>query len=772
MANAYEASSFYRWEVASKPIAIYFSLDLIDRLERDVIESFKAVTKRGSEIGGVLGGRIVPGSHPAVVIDRFEPVECDYSRGPLYLLSDADRERLKQALDRVRNGGGVSVAGFFRSNTRREFALDEEDQALAEEFFSDPNQVFLLVRPFAMKPCTAGFFFEENEHPSEPCYMQFPFKRSELLKNFSQFVMAAPDLPAAEPPATAREEARPPAPPAELKRAEPRPAAGSLRAGVLEMAPTPPPPAIVRTGLRPAAPANGGEQPKAGVLEAAPTPPPPTVVRMGSRPAAPAKDGEQPKARVLEAAPTAPPPAVARMGSRPAVSANGGEQHKAGVREAAPIMRTGVRPTAPANGRERPKAGVGQEDRPPATASSRAGVVEPAPVALAKGEEWAPAPAAPPRTRETASATPHAGRPSLAGQPGLFRRFGWLIAVLVIVLGAGGASYFFARRGAPATGPARAADSSLGLSLESDAGQLVVSWNRNAPFVSRATRATLTINDGDRQEDVDLDLATLRAGSLVYTPLSNDASFRLNVADNTGMSRAETVRRLAGRPSPAVAASSVAPAQPPAGTTDERQPAAVVQPPAPLEQPSPPQVVPSTATAQPARENSLAARLRVAEPAEIPAPPALETRAGALSGSAPNVPGATTAPLPPPPAAAQPRATQPAVKQPASNPPAPAAAPAVAARVGGQVQRARLIKQFPVAYPAAAKNWRLSGVVRVTAVIGKDGRVKKATAISGPEVLRPAAVASVMKWIYTPEILNGEPVAAEAQVDVSFRPGR
>jgi len=105
------AASFYRWEVAGKPIAILFSLDLMDRLEREVLESFKAVTKRGSEIGGVLGGRVVAGSQPTVIVEQFEPVECDYSRGPLYLLSDEDKVRMKQALERVAKAGRGTGTG-------------------------------------------------------------------------------------------------------------------------------------------------------------------------------------------------------------------------------------------------------------------------------------------------------------------------------------------------------------------------------------------------------------------------------------------------------------------------------------------------------------------------------------------------------------------------------------------------------------------------------------------------------------------------------------
>jgi murein DD-endopeptidase MepM/ murein hydrolase activator NlpD len=46
-------SSFFLWEVPQKPVAVRIPYDLMDRLEREAIESFRSVTSRGSEIGGL-----------------------------------------------------------------------------------------------------------------------------------------------------------------------------------------------------------------------------------------------------------------------------------------------------------------------------------------------------------------------------------------------------------------------------------------------------------------------------------------------------------------------------------------------------------------------------------------------------------------------------------------------------------------------------------------------------------------------------------------------
>jgi outer membrane biosynthesis protein TonB len=690
------AASFYRWEVAGKPIAILFSLELMDRLEREVLESFKAVTRRGSEIGGVLGGRVIGGSPPTVIIEQFEAVACDYSRGPLYLLSGEDKVRLKQALDRIA-GGASSVTGFFRSNTRRELVLDEDDQALAKEFFSDPNHVFLLVRPFAMKPSAGGFFFWENGQLPETCYLQFPFKRAELEKNSAQFIVAAPEAPVVrELLVMPKRDELPPGPPVALRREEPNRE---------EPAPAPPPPVFKR------------EDPKGSPVEIP-------------------KREEQ----LL---------VVAKREEKPAVT---------------PIAAKGEEPAAP---KPEEKPIVSKPAEPMAVAPPK----KEEPVKVEPGKAAPPEAERPKAQPVVAVIAAPSERASIGAQgtsqPVLSSRFKWAIILLLLLLVAGGGYYFFVRQRGPAAGSAKAADTLLGLKVDTNAGQLLLSWNRNAPLILTATRATLTINDGGHKEDVDLDLAALRNGSTVYSPISNDVSFRLEVADQkTGKSQAESVRRLAGRPS--LAAPQVPQVQPQtakaeAGGNEKPVTALVPQVPAPPQRPlRTPQVVASTAvTTQPAKENSLAARLRAPKPAEIPAAPALESQPNAFAGSAPNVPGAVSLAPPPPAPAAQ--------RPPKAATPAPSvAAPPSVTRIGGNLQAARLLKQSPVAYPTAAKRWRVTGSVSVVAVVSQDGRVKKATAISGPVALRQAAEDSVMKWIYSPAILNGAPVEAAIQVDVSF----
>ena len=89
-------------------------------------------------------------------------------------------------------------------------------------------------------------------------------------------------------------------------------------------------------------------------------------------------------------------------------------------------------------------------------------------------------------------------------------------------------------------------------------------------------------------------------------------------------------------------------------------------------------------------------------------------------------------------------------------------------KVGGAVQRAKQIYAPLPVYPALARQTRTSGLVRLSAVIGRDGSVEQLTVISGHPLLVPAALEAVAKWRYQPTLLNGEPVEVLTQIDVNF----
>lgn len=89
-------------------------------------------------------------------------------------------------------------------------------------------------------------------------------------------------------------------------------------------------------------------------------------------------------------------------------------------------------------------------------------------------------------------------------------------------------------------------------------------------------------------------------------------------------------------------------------------------------------------------------------------------------------------------------------------------------RVSVGVQAAKLIAQVKPPYPPLARTARVSGIVRLQAVIAPNGRIRNLQIISGHPLLVQAALDAVGQWQYQPTLLNGEPVEVITSIEVNF----
>jgi len=279
----------------------------------------------------------------------------------------------------------------------------------------------------------------------------------------------------------------------------------------------------------------------------------------------------------------------------------------------------------------------------------------------------------------------------------------------------------------------------------------------------------LYIVDGDQHADVNMDLAQLQNGSIVYSPSSADVSFQLSITEkDSSKTQSESVRVLRTRPSPM-------PDSPPAGKTvaatapgpnagnggnsvNNGVPSVPGGAPANTspESPEPENVKPAPTPLKPfVAEAALAQRLRPARPSDLPDAPGLgaaEPVAVAIPGVNPGGPAPLSAPVPPQ-AAPAPQAVAPA-------------------KLGGQIQPAEIVSRSNPEYPLAARQARVQGSVVVVATVGTDGKIRSAKAVSGPPLLQSSAVAAVRQWTYKPALLNGAPVESETRVELKFTLGR
>src|SRR5581483_2759058 len=77
-------------------------------------------------------------------------------------------------------------------------------------------------------------------------------------------------------------------------------------------------------------------------------------------------------------------------------------------------------------------------------------------------------------------------------------------------------------------------------------------------------------------------------------------------------------------------------------------------------------------------------------------------------------------------------------------------------RVSQGVTQGLLVHRVEPIYPRIALAARITGVVQLKAIIGKDGTIRELEAVQGSPLLVPAALDAVRQWRYRPYLLNGE----------------
>jgi peptidyl-prolyl cis-trans isomerase A (cyclophilin A) len=105
----------------------------------------------------------------------------------------------------------------------------------------------------------------------------------------------------------------------------------------------------------------------------------------------------------------------------------------------------------------------------------------------------------------------------------------------------------------------------------------------------------------------------------------------------------------------------------------------------------------------------------------------------------------------------------------AEAPPTPgAAASPRRIYISAGVAAGMVISKTTPVYPADAKKAGVSGTVVLRAVIGTDGIVKDLQVVSGPELLRRAALDAAKEWRYRPYLLNDDPVEVRTTINIIF----
>jgi proteasome lid subunit RPN8/RPN11 len=168
---------FGSWSVAESPVAIEYSLVVIEEIRHEVAEGFQRLSRGGMEVGGVLYGTR---DGRTVTVLAMRPMACEHARGPAFLLSDQDRSILAEQLEHEGEDPrleGLTCVGWFLSHTRSEILLSDSDLEIFRDCFGAPWQVTLVIRPGRGGSMRAGFFVREADGTvkSESSYLEFNF---------------------------------------------------------------------------------------------------------------------------------------------------------------------------------------------------------------------------------------------------------------------------------------------------------------------------------------------------------------------------------------------------------------------------------------------------------------------------------------------------------------------------------------------------------------------------------------------------------------------
>jgi TonB family protein len=88
---------------------------------------------------------------------------------------------------------------------------------------------------------------------------------------------------------------------------------------------------------------------------------------------------------------------------------------------------------------------------------------------------------------------------------------------------------------------------------------------------------------------------------------------------------------------------------------------------------------------------------------------------------------------------------------------------------GGQVVRPKQISIIPPQYTPLAQRQHIQGDVTLDILVDVGGRVASVKVVSGPPLLRQAAIEAVRQWKYQPGLLDGAPSPMHVTETVRFR---
>jgi hypothetical protein len=150
------AMSYGEWNPAGAAFRIRYSQSLMQQIDFCAGEGYRRIAHGGLEVGGLLYGPVEGG---VLTLLAYQPIECQHSKGPSFVLSESDVQRLREQIRKPFREAetDLPLAGWFISHCRSELAMTQQEIDLFAQLFPSPHCVTLLAKPERLKPTQYGF---------------------------------------------------------------------------------------------------------------------------------------------------------------------------------------------------------------------------------------------------------------------------------------------------------------------------------------------------------------------------------------------------------------------------------------------------------------------------------------------------------------------------------------------------------------------------------------------------------------------------------------
>jgi proteasome lid subunit RPN8/RPN11 len=147
------------WQTPLCSFTIEFVPAKLDEIRIAVMDNFYAVPHGGVEIGGVLFGKRENGR---LLIQEYRKIETEYLNGPSFRLSENDHSGLRALLRETKFlDPDLRPVGWFHSHTRSAIHLSESDLGIYQQYFPEPWQVAMVLKPDTFGAVRGGYFFRQ-----------------------------------------------------------------------------------------------------------------------------------------------------------------------------------------------------------------------------------------------------------------------------------------------------------------------------------------------------------------------------------------------------------------------------------------------------------------------------------------------------------------------------------------------------------------------------------------------------------------------------------